>query len=138
MSEPAPYFRPTTRVTAAYCGAHKLQSEAIPGLIRTIHASLMALDAPEPTPAPKQKPAVSIKKSVQPDHIICLEDGKRLKMLKRYLWTKFGMTPEQYRAKWCLPHDYPLVAPNYAQARSDLAKSMGLGTTPHARLGRKR
>lgn len=127
MTDAQPYLRPTTRVTAAYCGAHKLNPEAIPGLIRTIHASLMALDAPEPAPVAPQQPAVSIRKSVQPDHIVCLEDGKRLKMLKRYLRTKFGMTPERYRAKWGLPHDYPMVAPNYAQTRSDLAKSMGLG-----------
>ena len=87
----------------------------------------------EPVQAEKPQPAVPVKKSVFPDHIICLEDGKQLKMLKRHLKTAYNMTPEQYRERWGLPVDYPMVAPNYAQHRSSLAKQIGLGTKPRSR-----
>lgn len=99
----------------------------VPTLIRSVHESLVALGQPQPEPEPELKPAVSIRSSVKPDYIVCLEDGKKLKMLKRHLMTHYQMTPAQYRAKWGLPSDYPMVAPNYAVTRSQLAKSMGLG-----------
>ena len=100
----------------------------IPGLISQIHAALTRVSASgTDTPPEPAKPAVSVKKSMTPDYLVCLEDGKRFKSLKRHLRTQYGMSPEQYREKWGLPADYPMVAPNYAVARSQLAKKMGLG-----------
>lgn len=96
--------------------------------ISSVYASLSGLGGPEPVEAPKLEPAVSIRASVKPDHIVCLEDGKKLKMLKRHLMTRYGMTPDTYRAKWSLPADYPMVAPDYAAQRRTLAKKIGLGT----------
>ena len=99
-----------------------------PALISQIHAALVRVSSgADETPLEPAKPAVSIKKSISPDYIVCLEDGKRFKSLKRHLRTQYNMTPEQYREKWGLPADYPMVAPNYAVARSQLAKEMGLG-----------
>ena len=101
---------------------------ALPDLIRTVHQSLTTLaDAPAPASREKQKPAVPISKSVQRDYIVCLEDGAHLKMLKRYLRSRFGLTPEDYRRKWGLPPEYPMVAPAYAERRSDFARQIGLG-----------
>jgi len=117
----------TTKVVSAYVGNNSIASSHIPDLIKSVHLALTAVGSPEAPPAPQQKPAVPIKRSVQPDHIICLEDGKQLKMLKRYLRTTYGMTPDDYRAKWGLPPDYPMVAPNYAAQRSKFAKKIGLG-----------
>jgi predicted transcriptional regulator len=118
----------TTEIVAAYVGNNAVQAADLPEVIRTIHAALKGVEtgasAPEAT-AP-QTPAVSIKKSVTPDWIISLEDGRKFKSMKRHLSIR-GMTPDQYRAKWGLAKDYPMVAPNYAAARSQLAKSMGLG-----------
>jgi predicted transcriptional regulator len=100
----------------------------IPALISQVHAALQRVTSGEAQPSSEPlKPAVSVKKSINPDFIICLEDGKKFKSLKRHLRTQYGMTPEQYRDKWSLPADYPMVAPNYAAARSQLAKQMGLG-----------
>ncbi|MGI4878697.1 MAG: MucR family transcriptional regulator [Janthinobacterium lividum] len=96
--------------------------------ISSVYASLAGLGGPEPVETPKLEPAVSIRASVKPDHIVCLEDGKKLKMLKRHLMTRYGMTPDTYRAKWSLPADYPMVAPDYAAQRRTLAKKIGLGT----------
>jgi predicted transcriptional regulator len=118
----------TAEIAAAYVGANPVPPQDLPGLIRLIHAALRDLSGPAaPALEVAQEPAISVKKSVTPDFIVCLEDGKKFKSLKRHLRTRYSMTPEEYRAKWGLPHDYPMVAPNYAKARSDLAKRMGLG-----------
>ncbi len=121
----------TADVVSAYVSNNSIQSSDLPALISEIHAAIhQTLGGPaEPVPEP-QKPAVSIKKSVTPDYIVCLDDGKKFKSLKRHIRTDYDMTPDDYRAKWGLPHDYPMVAPNYAKARSMLAKKMGLGRKP--------
>jgi len=118
----------TADIVSAYVSNNSIQSSDLPALISEVHAALhQTLGGPAvPEPEP-QKPAVSIKKSVTPDYIICLDDGKKFKSLKRHLRTHYDMTPEDYREKWGLPADYPMVAPNYAKARSMLAKKMGLG-----------
>jgi len=115
-------------VVSAYVGKNVLPAGQIPDVIQTVFGSLTEIGAKgtESRQDPL-KPAVPLKKSVTPDFIICLEDGKRLKMLKRHLRTTYGMTPEDYRAKWGLPADYPMVAPNYTAQRSDFAKKIGLG-----------
>lgn len=120
----------TTDIVSAYVGSSQnhIAPADIPGLITSVHAALGGLTGQSVSPQEELRPAVSIRSSVKPDYIVCLEDGKRLKMLKRYLNTKFGMTPDQYRAKWGLPADYPMVAPNYAEQRRQLAKDIGLGT----------
>lgn len=121
-------LRMTTEVVAAYLGNNSVPASQISEVISTVHGALMNLSAgtgePEPEPL---RPAVPIKKSVTPEFIICLEDGKQLKMLKRHLRTTYDMTPEEYRAKWSLPANYPMVAPNYARQRSEFAKKIGLG-----------
>lgn len=117
----------TAEVVAAYVMHNSVHKGDMPGLIASVHASLAGLGQPKPAPeAERPVPAVSIKKSVNPDYLISLEDGRRYKSLKRHLSGR-GLTPEQYREKWGLSPDYPMVAPNYAKQRSDLAKSMGLG-----------
>ncbi len=118
----------TANIVSAYVSNNSIQSSDLPALISEVHAAMhQTLGGPaEPEPEP-QTPAVSIKKSVTPDYIICLDDGKKFKSLKRHIRTHYDLTPEGYRAKWGLPHDYPMVAPNYAKARSMLAKKMGLG-----------
>ncbi|MBT9288664.1 MucR family transcriptional regulator [Prosthecodimorpha staleyi] len=116
-------------IVSAYVSNNTVSSSDLPGLIGEVYAALQRTSsgvAPEPMPEPL-KPAVPVKKSVTPDYIVCLEDGKKFKSLKRHLRTQYNMTPEEYREKWSLAADYPMVAPNYAQARSDLAKKMGLG-----------
>ena len=119
----------TTTIIAAYVKHHQLPVSELPRLIQSVRDSLQRLTAPvEEVPVKEElKPAVAIKKSVTPDYIICLEDGKKLKMLKRHLMSSYGMTPDEYRIKWGLPSDYPMVAPNYPKARSDLAVKLGLG-----------
>lgn len=118
----------TADIVAAYVGANLVSPQDLPALIRTVHTALREIGGGVQVAAEVNlEPAVSVKKSVTPDFIICLEDGKRFKSLKRHLRTRYAMSPEEYRAKWNLPHDYPMVAPNYAKARSDLAKRMGLG-----------
>jgi predicted transcriptional regulator len=118
----------TTQVVAAYVGNNNVTEGQIPDVIRSVYASLAGLNGhAEIAPKPKQKPAVPIKKSITPDYLICLEDGKKLKMLKRHLRTAYGLSPEEYRAKWGLGSDYPMVAPNYAKQRSAFAKKIGLG-----------
>jgi predicted transcriptional regulator len=117
-------------ILAAYVSNNTLPAEGLPGLIATIHAALKGLDqsASSPAaPAERPKPAVPVSKSVQTDYLVCLEDGKQLKMLKRYLRSRYGMTPEDYRRRWNLPPEYPMVAPGYAARRSDFAKQIGLG-----------
>ena len=118
----------TADIVAAHVGHNRVTVAELPELISKVHGALAVLGNEADIPvAADQKPAVSIRSSVKPDHIICLEDGKKLTMLKRYLQTNFGMTPQQYRAKWKLPADYPMVAPNYAEKRRTLAKAIGLG-----------
>ena len=120
----------TAQIVAAYVAKNAVQVGELPTLISTVHKSLTTAGQPsEPEQGSGEplKPAVPIKKSVQPDHIVCLEDGKKLKMLKRHLKTSYNMTPDEYRAKWGLPSEYPMVAPNYAKQRSDLALKLGLG-----------
>jgi predicted transcriptional regulator len=118
----------TADIVSAYVSNNKVGSDELGKLIEDVHAALQrapnAQTAPEPEP---REPAVSIRRSVTPDYIVCLEDGKKFKSLKRHLQGEHGLTPDEYRAKWGLARDYPMVAPNYARARSDLAKSMGLG-----------
>ncbi len=118
----------TADIVAAYVSANLVSPQDLPALVRTIHGALREIAGGVQVAAEVNlEPAVSVKKSVTPDFIICLEDGKRFKSLKRHLRTRYAMSPEEYRTKWSLPHDYPMVAPNYAKARSDLAKRMGLG-----------
>ena len=120
----------TTQIVSAYVGHNNLASGDLPALINSVRTALETASAPAVEAAPVAlAPAVSIKKSVTPEYIVCLEDGKKLKMLKRHLASSYGMTPDEYRAKWGLPPDYPMVAPNYAKARSDLALKLGLGRT---------
>jgi predicted transcriptional regulator len=116
-------------IVAAYVAQNSLPAAGIPDLIRSVYDALSNLgQAPAPQrPTEKQKPAVPVSKSVHEDYIVCLEDGKRLKMLKRYLRSRYDMSPEEYRRKWGLPPDYPMVAPAYAARRSDFAKQIGLG-----------
>ena len=115
-------------VVSAYVANNNVPMSDLAGLIASVHSSLLGLGKKaEPAPVAAQVPAVSIRKSVTPDASICLEDGKSFKSLKRHLSSKYGMTPAEYRTKWGLPADYPMVAPAYAEARSALAKSMGLG-----------
>jgi predicted transcriptional regulator len=115
-------------IVAAYVAQNTVARSAVPDLIRSVHSALASLGESEPErTAERNKPAVPISRSVQRDHIVCLEDGKKLKMLKRYLRTHYDMSPEEYRRKWSLPGDYPMVAPAYAERRSDFAKSIGLG-----------
>ena len=119
----------TADIVSAYLSNNPTPAAEIPGLISQIHAALVRVSSGRAEVAPLEpaKPAVSVKKSIAPDYLVCLEDGKRFKSLKRHLRTQYNMTPEQYREKWGLPADYPMVAPNYAVARSQLAKKMGLG-----------
>jgi len=124
----------TAQIVAAHVASNRIETAALPALIRQVHATLAGLDAPAASngvataaTADRPQPAVPVKKSVQPDFIICLEDGKKLKMLKRHLMSHYKMTPEQYRERWGLPADYPMVAPNYALHRQALAKKIGLG-----------
>lgn len=115
-------------IIAAYLGNNSISSAQLPELIATVHGALKGLGASDSNPdTDKLKPAIPIRKSVTPDYVFCLEDGLRFKSLKRHLRTKFNLTPEEYRAKWGLPSDYPMVAPNYAATRSNLAKQMGFG-----------
>jgi predicted transcriptional regulator len=126
-------LRMTAQVAAAYVGNNALPTSQLPEVIRTIYSSISGLDGGASVAGTGARPIVPIKKSIAPDYIICLEDGKKLKMLKRHLRTSYGMTPEEYRIKWGLPADYPMVAPNYAAQRSAFAKKIGLGRKPGAR-----
>ena len=118
----------TTEIVAAHVSNNTVALSDLPQLINQVYNSLANIGAAPTAPAARPQPAVSVKKSVQPDYIVCLEDGKKLKMLKRHLKTAYNMSPESYRERWGLPQDYPMVAPNYARQRSRLAKQIGLGT----------
>jgi predicted transcriptional regulator len=124
----ADYIELAADIVSAYVSNNSVSVTDLPGLIGEIHSALLRIsNGIVEVPAETPKPAVSLKKSITPDYIICLEDGKKFKSLKRHLRTQYNMSPEEYREKWGLPADYPMVAPNYAQARSQLAKEMGLG-----------
>jgi predicted transcriptional regulator len=118
----------TAQIVSAHASNNELEAAALPQVIRTVYDTLVRIDDAPAAPPERPTPAVAIRKSVFPDYIICLEDGKRLKMLKRHLATSYNMTPDQYREKWGLDARYPMVAPNYAERRSELAKQIGLGT----------
>lgn len=121
-------LRMTAEIVSAYVSKNVVPAQQIPDLINTVFASLSGLQEPsEELPNEPLKPAVPIRKSVTPEYVVCLEDGKKLKMLKRHLRSTYNMSPEEYRARWGLPADYPMVAPNYAQQRSEFAKKIGLG-----------
>ncbi len=118
----------TAQIVSAHCMNNTVAADALPGLVHRVHAALTAAEAPaESVITLERTPAVPIKRSVFPDYIICLEDGKKLKMFKRHLQSAYGLTPADYRTRWDLPADYPMVAPNYAEKRSALAKKIGLG-----------
>lgn len=123
----ARFLRLTSEISAAYFANNTTPPDQVAEVIVQIRAALSRLQEGTKPERPKPEPAVPVRKSVTPDYLVCLEDGKKLKMLKRYLKARFGMTPEEYRARWNLPADYPMVAPNYAQLRSDYARQMGLG-----------
>ncbi|NKD86369.1 MucR family transcriptional regulator [Haematospirillum jordaniae] len=125
----------TVEIVAAHVGNNSVQTNELPLLISEVHRALTSLGAPLVEPE-RPQPAVPVKKSVTPEYIICLEDGKKLKMLKRHLKTAYNMTPEEYRDRWGLATDYPMVAPNYANHRSTLAKKIGLGTKSRRRTKR--
>ncbi len=127
----------TADIVAAHVSNNSVAADDVASLIRSVYDALSGLGGAAPVAAPRQEPAVSIRASVKPDYIVCLDDGKKLKMLKRHLMTHYGMTPDDYRAKWGLPADYPMVAPNYAEQRRTLAKQIGLGTKGRGG-GRKR
>ena len=118
----------TSDIVAAHVSNNSVAVSDLPLLIQNVHGALSQLSGTPAAPEVKQEPAVSVRASVKPDYIVCLEDGKKLKMLKRHLMTHYQMTPEDYRTKWNLPADYPMVAPNYAEQRRTLAKKIGLGT----------
>lgn len=128
----------TSDIVAAHLSNNDVSVDHVPSLITSVYDALSGLGDEEAAEEPRPEPAVSIRASVKPDYLVCLEDGKKLKMLKRYLRTNYDMTPEEYRARWDLPSDYPMVAPNYAEKRRDLAKKIGLGRKPGSTRGRKK
>lgn len=128
----------TSDIVAAHVSNNNVNVDEVPALIHNIYEALAALGQKTEAPAAPLEPAVSIRASVKPDYIICLEDGKKMKMLKRHLMTQYNLTPDEYRARWNLPADYPMVAPNYAEKRRELAKKIGLGRTPGQKRGRKK
>jgi predicted transcriptional regulator len=132
---PADLLRMTAEVVAAFVRNNSISTGDLPTVIGTVHKTLAGLDGEHSPEMEPQKPAVPVRRSVTPDYIVCLEDGKKLKMLKRHLRTTYDMTPDQYRAKWHLAPDYPMVAPSYAKRRSDFAKKIGLGHKARGRSG---
>ena len=128
----------TSDIVAAHVSNNDVAVDQVPTLITTIYSALKSLGGEAAPAEERPEPAVSIRSSVKPDYIVCLEDGKKLKMLKRYLRTNFDMSPEEYRARWNLPADYPMVAPNYAEKRRELAVKIGLGKAPGQKRGRRK
>jgi predicted transcriptional regulator len=127
-TSPTQFIALTADIVSAYVSNNTVPANDIPNLINQVHLALLRVSGGQNETQPEPlKPAISVKKSITPEYIVCLEDGKKFKSLKRHLRTQYNMTPEQYREKWQLPTDYPMVAPNYAAARSQLAKQMGLG-----------
>ena len=127
----------TSDIVAAHVSNNSVALDDLAKLITQVYGALAGLGQPVEVVEEAPEPAVSVRSSVKPDYIVCLEDGKKLKMLKRYLMTHYSLTPDQYRARWGLAPDYPMVAPNYAEKRRELAKSIGLGRKPGTRRGRK-
>lgn len=127
----------TSDIVAAHVSNNSVTVDDLTSLISNVYGALAGLGKASPAVEEKLEPAVSVRSSVKPDYIVCLEDGKKLKMLKRHLMTHYNLTPEQYRQRWSLPSDYPMVAPNYAAKRRELAKKIGLGRKPGAKRGRK-
>ncbi len=135
MSETSPsaaadLLRLSAQIVSAHVSKNAVPPDALPALIRSVHAALAGVGQPVTVVAERPQPAVPIRRSVFPDHIVCLEDGAKVKMLRRYLMTRYNLTPAQYRERWGLPSDYPMVAPEYAERRSVLAKQIGLGRKP--------
>lgn len=128
----------TSDIVAAHVSNNEVPVDQVPTLITTIYNALQSLGGEQPKVEERPEPAVSIRASVKPDYLVCLEDGKKLKMLKRYLRTNYDMSPEEYRARWNLPADYPMVAPNYAERRRELAVKIGLGKAPGQKRGRRK
>lgn len=127
----------TSDIVAAHVSNNNVASDEVAALISNVYGALAGLGGEAPVEEKALEPAVSIRSSVKPDYLVCLEDGKKLKMLKRHLMTHYNMTPDQYRARWNLPADYPMVAPSYAEKRRDLAVKIGLGRKPGQKRGRK-
>src|SRR3954463_16494252 len=127
----------TADIVAAHVSNNSVAVNDLPNLIQNVHSALSGISGASAAPEPRPEPKVSIRSSVKPDYIVCLEDGKRLKMLKRHLMTHYNLTPDQYRQKWGLNADYPMVAPNYAEQRRALAKKIGLGTKRKRAPGKK-
>jgi predicted transcriptional regulator len=132
-------LRMTVDIVSAYVGNNSVPANQVPEVINSVYASLAAIDSSANSGENSTvKPAVPVRRSITPDYIVCLEDGKKLKMLKRHLRAAFGLSPEEYRAKWNLPTDYPMVAPNYAKQRSNFAKQIGLGRKKGEKVGNRR
>ena len=128
----------TSDIVAAHVSNNNVDVDVLPSLITNVFGALAGLGKEEEKEEPRPDPAVSMRASIKPDYIVCLEDGKKLKMLKRHLMTHYQMTPDDYRRRWGLPSDYPMVAPNYAEKRRELAKKIGLGRKPAARRPRRK
>ena len=128
----------TSDIVAAHVANNNVEVSDVPTLIPPVYSALAGLGGEQQQKEERPEPAVSVRASVKPDYIVCLEDGKKLKMLKRYLRTNYDMSPEEYRQRWDLPSDYPMVAPNYAEKRRELAKQIGLGRKPGQKRGRKK
>jgi predicted transcriptional regulator len=138
-SKPDDLLKLASDIVSAYVSNNPVPASELPGMIKSVHATLGSLTGAQQSDSlTSQKPAVPVKKSITAEYIVCLEDGKKLKMLKRYLRSNYNLTPEEYRAKWGLPADYPMVAPNYAAQRSEFAKKIGLGRNAPAHKGRRR
>jgi len=143
MDETAADMRETlithaTDIVVSYVANNSLGADEVSSLLRNVYGTLAGLGQESAAPEARPEPAVSVRSSVKRDHIVCLEDGKKMKMLKRHLMTDHGMTPDEYRARWGLASDYPMVAPDYADKRRDLAKKIGLGRKPGQRRGRRK
>ena len=132
-------LRMSVEIVSEYVSNNSISATQVPDVINTVYGALTSINGQTVSEgAESQKPAISVRRSVNPDHIVCLEDGKKLKMLKRHLRAAYGMSPDEYRAKWGLPSDYPMVAPNYAQQRSAFAKQIGLGRKKGEKVPRRK
>ncbi|HLI66946.1 MAG TPA: MucR family transcriptional regulator [Caulobacteraceae bacterium] len=138
MEDKSEIIEMTADIVSAYVGNNAVSAADLPSIIQSVHRALASVSSGgEAVEAAPKEPAVPVKRSITPDHLVCLEDGRKFKSLKRHLRTKYNMSPEDYRAKWGLAKDYPMVAPNYAKARSELAKQMGLGQGGRQASGRR-
>ena len=132
-------LRMSVEIVSAYVSNNSISATQVPDVINTVYGALTSINGQTVAESGEtQKPAISVRRSVNPDHIVCLEDGKKLKMLKRHLRAAYGMSPDEYRAKWGLPSDYPMVAPNYALQRSAFAKQIGLGRKKGEKMPRRK